>query len=128
MPVGLLLVNTTLPPAQNVVGPDAEIVGVAGIGFTVTTVGADAGEVHPDTVCVTVYEPLVVTVMACVVAPPGDQVLPKATLEVKTTFPPAQKVVGPPAVTLGAAGIGFTVTTVGADVAVQPFTSVIWTE
>ncbi len=68
-----------------------------------------------------------VTVMACVVAPPGDQVLPKATLEVKTTFPPAQKVVGPPAVTLGAAGIGFTVTTVGADVAVQPFTSVIWT-
>lgn len=54
LPVGLLLVNTTLPPAQNVVGPDAEIVGVAGIGFTVTTVGADAGEVHPDTVCVTV--------------------------------------------------------------------------
>ena len=32
--------------------------------------------------------------------------------EVKVTEPPAQKVVGPPAVIEGAAGKGFTVTTV----------------
>jgi hypothetical protein len=36
----LLLVSTTLPPAQKVVGPPAAIVGVAGFGFTVTLVAA----------------------------------------------------------------------------------------
>jgi len=34
-------VNVTLPPAQNVVGPTAEIVGVAGKALTVTTVAAE---------------------------------------------------------------------------------------
>ena len=34
----LLLVKVTLPPEQNVVGPLAEITGVAGVGFTVTVV------------------------------------------------------------------------------------------
>ncbi len=31
----------TLPPAQKVVGPPGVMVGVAGTGLTVTTVGAD---------------------------------------------------------------------------------------
>jgi hypothetical protein len=38
-----------------------------------------------------------------------DHVFPELTEEVNTTEPPAQNVVGPPAVTVGAAGIGFTV-------------------
>ena len=37
-------VSVTLPPAQNVVGPPEEIVGVGGIGFTVTVVGLDVEE------------------------------------------------------------------------------------
>ena len=41
LPDPVLDVNVTLPPAQNVVGPPAEIVGVCGNAFTVTTVGAD---------------------------------------------------------------------------------------
>ncbi len=47
-------VSTTLPPEQNVVGPSAEIVGVAGIGLTVIVVPAEAAEVQPATVAVTV--------------------------------------------------------------------------
>lgn len=42
----MLEVSTTLPPAQNVVGPPAVIVGVAGKGFTVTTVADDAALWH----------------------------------------------------------------------------------
>ena len=58
--------------------------------------------------------------MDCVVAP-VDHRFPLADEEVNTTFPPAQNVVEPPAVIVGVAGIGFTVTFVPADVAdVQP--------
>ena len=113
-------VNTTLPPAQNVNGPPAEIVGVAGIGFTVTVVPADVAEVQPPLVTETVYVPEVETVIDCVVAP-VDQRFPLAEEEVNTTLPPAQKVVGPPAEIVGVAGSGFTVTVVPAEVAeVQP--------
>jgi len=56
-------VNTTLPPAQKVNGPPAEMVGVAGIGFTVTVVPAEATEVQPPLVRVTVYVPEVETVI-----------------------------------------------------------------
>ena len=49
----------------------------------------------------------------CVVAPVDHRLFVKAE-EVRVTFPPAQKVVGPLAVTVGAAGIGFTVMTAGA--------------
>ena len=66
-------------------------------------------------------------VMDCVVAPPGVQTLPVAELEVRTTLPPAQKVVGPPAEMVGVAGLALTVTTVGAEVAVQPLPLVTWT-
>jgi hypothetical protein len=41
LPVALLDVNVTLPPVQKVVGPPGVIVGVAGIGFTVTVVAAE---------------------------------------------------------------------------------------
>ena len=37
-------VNTTEPPEQNVVTPPAVIVGVVGIGFTVTTVAVDVSD------------------------------------------------------------------------------------
>jgi len=55
-------------------------------------------------------------VMDCVVAP-FDQRFPVEADEVRMTFPPAQKVVDPLAVTVGVAGIGFTVTAIGADAA-----------
>ena len=47
LPDALLDVSVTLPPAQNVVGPPALIVGVAGIGVAVTVTGADAGLEQP---------------------------------------------------------------------------------
>jgi hypothetical protein len=54
-----------------------------------------------------------------------DQVFPVALDDVSTTEPPAQKVVEPPAVTVGVVGTEFTVTTVGAVLAVQfPFATV----
>ena len=40
-------VSTTDPPEQNVVEPPAEIVGVDGIGLTVTVVAADVPDVQP---------------------------------------------------------------------------------
>lgn len=46
-PVATEEVNTTLPPAQKLNGPPAEMVGAAGIGFIVTIVTADAREEHP---------------------------------------------------------------------------------
>ena len=55
----------------------------------------------------------------CVVAP-FDQRYELPAEAVKVTDPPAQKVVGPPVVIVGVAGVGFTVTVVGADVALQP--------
>jgi hypothetical protein len=49
--------------------------------------------------------------------------LPDALLDVSVTEPPAQKVVGPPALMVGVDGIGLMVTVVTADVALQPFPS-----
>lgn len=46
-------VSVTLPPWQNVVGPPALIVGVEGIGLTVTTFAIEGDEVHPILVTVT---------------------------------------------------------------------------
>ncbi len=45
--------------------------------------------------------------------------LPVDALEVSVTEPPAQKVVGPPALTVGVAGIGLTVTVVAAEAALR---------
>lgn len=53
MLVALLEVNVTLPPEQKLVGPPAEIVGVVGAGFTVTTTGAAEAELQPEAVAKT---------------------------------------------------------------------------
>jgi hypothetical protein len=50
----LLEVNVTMPPVQKVVGPSGVIVGIAGIGFTVTVVAVEGELVHPLIVSVTV--------------------------------------------------------------------------
>ena len=54
MPLALLEVSVTLPPVQKVVGPPGVIVGVAGIGLTVTTTAAEAALVQPVVVTLTV--------------------------------------------------------------------------
>jgi hypothetical protein len=51
------------------------------------------------------------------VVAPVDQRYEVPALEVSVTLPPAQKVNGPLAVIVGAAGKAFTVTTVAADAA-----------
>jgi hypothetical protein len=56
--------------------------------------------------------------MAFVVAP-VDHVFPLGADEVRVTLPPEQKVVGPPGVIVGVAGIGFTVTASAGDVLVH---------
>ena len=109
-------VNTTLPPAQNVVAPPAVIVGVAGKALTVTVVPADCPEVQLPLTTATVYVPLSDTVIEGVVAP-FDQMFPVAADEVRITLPPVQKVVGPLAVIVGVVGNAFTVTKTPAEVA-----------
>ena len=96
-----------------------------GNAFTVTTVAADVAEHPAALVTVTVYEPEVLTVIDCVVAPvlhnhdvPADAV--------KVTDPPVQNVVGPPAVIV-ATGNAFIVTTNAGDVNEQLLLLVIVT-
>ena len=54
----------------------------------------------------------------------GDQVLFVVLLDVRVTLPGLQNVVGPPAVIVGVAGAGLTVTEIEFDVPIQPFPSV----
>jgi hypothetical protein len=54
LPLALDDVSVTLPPAQKVVGPAGVIVGVAGIGLTVTLVADDAALAQPLVVTMTV--------------------------------------------------------------------------
>ena len=54
MPVALLDVSVTLPPAQKVIGPAGVMVGVPGIGLTVTAIAFDAELVQPFDVTMTV--------------------------------------------------------------------------
>ena len=61
--------SVTEPPAQNVVGPEAVIEGVAGAAFTVTARGALVTLQPEAFVTATVYEPVVLTVIDCVVSP-----------------------------------------------------------
>src|SRR3989338_3846093 len=100
-------VKITEPPSQNVVGPLAEMVGVAGVGFTVTVSLIEFPEEQPFSITSTVKFPEVVTVMNCVVSP-VDHKLSVADDEVKTTDPPEQKVVTPLAVIVGTEGNAFT--------------------
>lgn len=68
-------VNVTFEPSQIVVDPDAEIVGIADTGITVTLVVGLVLE-HPFAlVYVTAYAPLTVALMLCVF-PPSDHVFP----------------------------------------------------
>ena len=109
-------VNVTFPPWQNVVAPEAEIVGVVGSAFTVTDVVAEVAEAHVPLFTETEYVPEAETVIDCVVAP-FDQTFPVADDEVKVTFPPWQNVVAPEAEIVGVKGSGFTVIVVAAEVA-----------
>src|SRR6266550_912004 len=100
-------VRVTAPPAQNVVGPPAVIVGV-GSGLTVTVVAAEVAVQPFASVTVTVNEPDVLTLIDCAVAPLDHKyVVPAGAVSV--TEPPTQNVVGPPAVIVGV-GSGLTVT------------------
>lgn len=110
-------------PEQKVVEPLAVITGTLSPGLTVTVIGLEVTE-HPlPSVYVTLYVPLDVTVIAWVTAV-VDQTFPDACEDVKSTEPPAQNVVGPFAVTTGAAGTGLTVTSIETDVAEHPLPSV----
>jgi len=62
-------VSVTDPPAQNVVDPPAVMIGVDGLALTVTVVAADVALQPLAFVTVTLYEPDVVTLIDCVVAP-----------------------------------------------------------
>lgn len=120
-PLTALEVRVTLCPWQKVVGPEAEIVGVEGSGFTVNTTGADS-VVHPEpSVTETVYEPEVLTIIEGVVAP-VDQTIPLVTSEVRVTEEPSQKVVGPEGVIIAATGPGVTVTVIGCELVEHPLT------
>src|ERR1051325_6984418 len=124
LPLALLDVSVTEPPAQNVVGPLGMMVGVAGVGLTVTLVGADGALGQPKAVTTTGWLPGAVALYVLAVAPPIGEPsryhwLPVALLEVRVTEPPAQNVVGPPGVMVGVAGVGFTVTVVAADGALE---------
>ena len=51
--MALLLVKVTLPPTQKLVGPFAVIVGTAGLALTVTTIGFEGAELHPNALATT---------------------------------------------------------------------------
>jgi hypothetical protein len=120
LPLAWLEVSTTLSPVQNVVGPFAEMVGAAGFGLTVTTVGNEV-TVHPfRSVYVTSYAPEEFTVIEGVIAWLFHSI-PVACDEVSVTLPPLQNMVGPFAEIVGAVGVGFTVTAIAFDVAEHPF-------
>jgi len=110
-------VRSTEPPAQNVVAPLGVIV-ATGNGLTVTLIGADVAEHPKPFVTVTVKTPVALTVMVWVVEPLLHSQLAPADA-VRSTEPPAQKIVGPPGVIV-ATGNGLTVTLVEFDVAEQP--------
>lgn len=65
------------------------------------------------------YDPELLTLIVCAVAL-VDQRFPLACDEVRFTEPPAQNVVGPLAVIVGAVGLAFTVTVVFAEVDEHP--------
>ena len=74
--------------------------------------------------------PVAVATYVLLVAPPmglplRNHWLPDALLEVRVTLPPAQKVVGPPGVIVGVAGVGLTTTLVVPAAEVQPLTVMV---
>lgn len=99
--------------------------GAGGFASTFTDIGSDDAEAHPfPSMKITLYTPLVVTIMSCVIAL-VDHELPFGSEEDSVTESPEQKVVGPLGVITGAAGIGFTVMVTGAEAGeTHPFASV----
>ena len=120
--VPLEAVRVTLPPAQNVVAPDAVIVAV-GVGFTATLTAGAVPEQPVPSVTTTLYEPLADTVIDWVVAP-FDHAYDAPAVAVSVTLPPVQKLVGPFGVIVGAKA---PTETVAVPLFVQPLPSVIET-
>ena len=119
-----LAVKTTLPPEQKVVSPPAVIVGVDGKALTVTAIAVLAAEIQLFAfLTCTVGEDVVETVIEGVVAPLLQR-YDEPSLAVKTTLPPEQKVVTPPAVIVGVDGKALTVTRT-LSVLVQPVAVVV---
>jgi hypothetical protein len=86
-------VSTTLLPWQNEVAPLA-VTSALGVLFTVTLTAGEV-ETHPFAfVTVTVYDPVELTVMDCVVAPVLHMYEAPA-FAVRPTLPPEQNVVAP---------------------------------
>lgn len=112
-------IKSTDPPAQNVVGPFGVITGFDGFALTVIVVGEEVAEQPFPSVYVTVYVPAVIAVIVCVVAD-VDHTSPDGCEAVKSTDPPAQKVVDPLGVIVGTEEFTLTVTMVAAEVAEQP--------
>lgn len=110
-------------------GPLFDAVGVAGMAFTVAVV-EPAALVHPLTVIVTEYVPVLAVVAAAIegfcavdVNPPGPvhaYVAPVTAGVERFNVEPAQ--IGPLLVGAGVAGIAFTVAVVVPDALVQPLT------
>jgi hypothetical protein len=103
----LEVVGKALKLAPEHIALTAVNVGVT-FGLTVTTSAVLVAEQPLDPVTVTEYEPASVAVMACVVSPVLQR-YDEPELAVKTTLPPEQKVIGPPAVIV-AVGNALTVT------------------
>ena len=84
-PLNELEVNVADCPEHNAVCEDV-IVGVDGNGFTVTATVSELAE-QPDAPTTTEYEPELLTVIDCVVAP-VLHIFPLDELEVSVTLPP----------------------------------------
>lgn len=96
----------TEPPWQKVTGPN-EVIEAVVTGIMEILCVADAEAQPLDTV--KVYTPAAFTESVGLVAP-VDQLFPLVALEDRTTDPPAQKLIGPPAVMAAVMVDGITVT------------------
>jgi len=104
--------------------PLAVIPGTGGLGSKVTAVAAEDALTQPMlSVTLRVINADELTVIETVVSP-VDQIFPVAVFDVRTTLPPSQKEVIPPAMIIGVAGAEFTETVVVSEVALQPLLSV----
>ena len=129
-------VSTTEPPSQNVVGPDAEITGVAG-GFGSVRVCVTPFETQPlPSVNAMVYEPATNEEIVCgnntpafVPEPVPDQVTSPIPDPVISIDPVAElQETGSLTVPIAILGSEFTTTATAAEVAEQPLRSVYVTE
>ena len=107
VPAGPAATDAVLPVEPGTIVLGAVIV-AEGIGLTVTLTGG-ALPVQPVlSVTVTLYEPVALTVIDCVVAP-VDHAYDWPAVAVSNTLPPVQKLVGPLAVMVGANAATLTV-------------------